>query len=157
MKIISFSGISNSGKTTLIENLCKILTPKYQVGVIKHDPKSKAIFDTEGKDSYRFFQSGANVAVVSPKETNIRFNNSLDNNEIINILNTYKKLDYLFIEGFKSMPYKKICVIRGDFVQSDFDLCDAIATTNKYKDNFKNKIILDLDNYKEILQWIDDE
>ncbi|RDU57827.1 molybdopterin-guanine dinucleotide biosynthesis protein B [Helicobacter sp. MIT 99-5507] len=156
-KIISFSGISNSGKTTLIENLCKILIPTYQVGVIKHDPKNKAIFDKEGKDSYKFFQSGANVAIVSPKQTNIRFNNNLDNNEIINILNTNKMLDYIFIEGFKTMPYKKICVIRGDFVQSDLDLCDAIATTKQYKNNFKNKIVLDLDNYKEILQWINNE
>ena len=156
-KIISFSGISNSGKTTLIENLCKILIPKYKVGVIKHDPKSKAIFDKEGKDSYRFFQSGANVAIVSPKETNIRFNNNLENDEIINILNKNKKLDYIFIEGFKSMPYKKICVIRGDFIQSDLDLCDVVATTKAYKNNFKNKIVLDLDNHKEILQWIDNE
>ena len=156
-KIISFSGISNSGKTTLIENLCKILIPRYQVGVIKHDPKNKAIFDKEGKDSYRFFQSGADVAIISPKETNIRFNNNLDNDKIIDILNTNKTLDYIFIEGFKSMPYKKICVIRGDFVQSDLDLCDAIATTKAHKNKFKNKIVLDLDNHKEILQWIDNE
>lgn len=153
-KIISFSGVSNSGKTTLIENLCKILIPTYKVGVIKHDPKCKAIFDKEGKDSYKFFECGANVAIVSPKETNIRFNNNLHNDEIIHIMNQNQELDYVFIEGFKAMPYKKICVIRGDFTQSDINMADAIATTNQYKNHFKDKITLDLNNYEEILQWI---
>lgn len=154
-KIISFSGVSNSGKTTLIEGLCNILIPKYRVAVIKHDPKGKAIFDKEGKDSYKFFQSGADVAIVSPNETNIRFNDGLQNDEIIKIMIANKKLDYLFIEGFKSMPYKKICVIRGDFVSSDINMADAIATTSQYRDKFKDKIILDLNDYEEILQWID--
>ena len=154
-KIISFSGISNSGKTTLIENLCKILIPSHQVAVIKHDPKAKAIFDREGKDSYKFFQSGANVAIVSPNETNMRFHHGLQNDEIIDMMGANGRLDYIFIEGFKSMSYKKICVIRGDYVQRDLDLCDAIATTKRYKDKFRGKIVLDLDDYKAILQWID--
>lgn len=154
-KIISFSGVSNSGKTTLIINLCKLLIPTYKVGVIKHDPKGKAIFDTKGKDSYKFFECGADVAIVSPKETNIRFNQNVNNDEIINILNTQKNLDYIFIEGFKTMPYKKICVVRGEFSDIDIDMADAIATIDQYKNNFNNKVILDLNNYKEILKWID--
>ncbi len=153
-KIISFSGVSNSGKTTLIQNLCKILIPTYKVGVIKHDPKSKAVFDKEGKDSYKFFECGANVTIVSPDQTNIRFQNNINNDQIINIMNLNQTLDYIFIEGFKTMPYKRICIVRGDFVQYDIDMADAIATINQYKNNFKGKTILDLNNYKEILEWI---
>ena len=33
-------------------------------------------------------------------------------------------------------------------------MADAIATTNQYKNHFKDKITLDLNNYEEILQWI---
>lgn len=153
-RIISFSGVSNSGKTTLIQNLCKILIPAYKVGVIKHDPKSKAVFDKEGKDSYKFFECGADVTIVSPDQTNIRFQNNINNDQIISIMNLNQTLDYIFIEGFKTMPYKRICIVRGDFVQYDIDMADAIATINQYKNNFKGKTILDLNNYKEILEWI---
>lgn len=154
-KIISFSGISNSGKTTLIEGLCKILIPDFRVGVIKHDPKNKIIFDTNGKDSYKFFEGGADVAIVSPSQTTIRFHKSLPNDEILNVVNRDEPLDYLFIEGFKTMPYKKICVVRDGFVEEDIHNADAIATIDNLKINFSNKLILDLNNHNEILNWID--
>ncbi len=70
--IIAFSGPSNSGKTTTIVKISDILQKKgFKVCVIKHDPKDKAIFDTEGKDSYKFSQTGADVAVVSPHKTTL--------------------------------------------------------------------------------------
>lgn len=154
-KIISFSGISNSGKTTLIEGLCKILIPNFKVGVIKHDPKNKIEFDTKGKDSYKFFETGANVAVISPTQTTIRFQNPFHNNEVLKLMNSNSELDYLFIEGFKTMPYKRICVVRGDFLEENVANADAIATINNLKGNFKDKITLDLNNHKEVLHWID--
>ncbi|RAX54738.1 molybdopterin-guanine dinucleotide biosynthesis protein B [Helicobacter sp. 16-1353] len=153
-KVISFSGISNSGKTTLIEGLCKILIPNFKVGVIKHDPKNKMVFDTKGKDSYKFFESGADVAVISPSQTTIRFHQSLPNNKVLDIMNNNKSLDYLFIEGFKTMPYKRICVIRDAFVKEDVINADAIATIDSLKGQFSDKVTLDLNNHNEILDWI---
>lgn len=153
-KIISFSGISNSGKTTLINGLCKLLVPYFKVGVIKHDPKNKAVFDVEGKDSYKFFQSGANVAIVSPLQTTIRFHNEITNDEILSIFNQKNQLDYLFIEGFKTMPYRKICVVRGEFNSYDVANADAIATLNANNEAFSGKIVLDLNNHNKILEWI---
>ena len=156
-KIISFSGISNSGKTTLITGLCKILIPEFKVGVIKHDPKNKVVFDTIGKDSYKFFESGADVAVVSPEQTTIRLQKGLQNDIIMDLLNHCEPLDYIFIEGFKTMPYRRICVVRGDFVEYDVENANAIATTQNLAQNpaFADKKLLDLDNHKEILEWID--
>lgn len=153
-KIISFSGVSNSGKTTLITQLCDILIPDFKVGVIKHDPKNKAIFDTRGKDSYKFFNAGANVALVSPKETAIRLQREISNNDILNIFNRIEPLDYLFIEGFKNMEYRKICVVRDDFDENDIQKADAIATIDRMRLKFRAKKILDLNNYAEILDWI---
>lgn len=155
-KIVSFSGISNSGKTTLIEGLCRLLIPNFKVGVIKHDPKNKVIFDMVGKDSYKFFQSGANVAIVSPSQTTIRFQDEIQNDTIIDIFNQREPLDYLFIEGFKSMPYRRICVVRGHFSSYDISQADAIATLDMENEAFKGKILLDLNNHNEILEWIDD-
>lgn len=158
-KIVSFSGISNSGKTTLITGLCKILVPQFKVGVIKHDPKNKVVFDTKGKDSYKFFESGADVAVISSAETTIRLQKGLQNDIVMDLLNRCEPLDYIFIEGFKTMPYRRICVVRGDFVNSDVENANAIAMIDSANiaQNlaFKGKTILNLDNHREVLEWID--
>ena len=158
-KIVSFSGISNSGKTTLITGLCKILVPQFKVGVIKHDPKNKVVFDTKGKDSYKFFESGADVAVISPAQTTIRLQKGLQNDIVMDLLNRCEPLDYIFIEGFKTMPYRRICVVRGDFVNSDVENANAIAMIDSaniaQNSAFKGKAILDLDNHREVLEWID--
>ena len=158
-KIVSFSGISNSGKTTLITGLCKILVPQFKVGVIKHDPKNKVVFDTKGKDSYKFFESGADVAVISPSQTTIRLQKGLQNDIVMDLLNRCEPLDYIFIEGFKTMPYRRICVVRDDFVNSDVENANAIAMIDSaniaQNSAFKGKAILDLDNHREVLEWID--
>ena len=159
-KIIAFSGISNSGKTTLITGLCKILIPEFKVGVIKHDPKNKVVFDTIGKDSYKFFETGADVAVISPEQTTIRLNKGLHSDIVADLLNHCEPLDYIFIEGFKTMPYRRICVVRDDFVDDDVKNADAIAmpkmeNSQNLAQNFAGKIMLDLNNHCEILRWID--
>ena len=58
---------SGTGKTTFIEKLIKIFSAqKISVGVIKSDSHGFNL-DVEGKDSYKFQNSGAkSVAVVSP-------------------------------------------------------------------------------------------
>lgn len=67
---IAFTGPSNSGKTTLVVRVASILQDRgYKVAIVKHDPKDKASFDKEGKDSFKFSQTGADVAVVSPNKT----------------------------------------------------------------------------------------
>ena len=67
---MAFSGPSNSGKTTLILKVAKkFIDDGLKVVIIKHDPGDKARFDVEGKDSYKFSQIGAEVAVMSPTRT----------------------------------------------------------------------------------------
>lgn len=158
-KIISFSGISNSGKTTLITGLCTILVPRFKVGIIKHDPKNKAVFEPSSKDSFKFFESGADVAIISPQKTSIRQHKMLKIEEVLEIMNSDTALDYLFIEGFKKEPYKRICVIRDEFEDTEVKYSNAIATLFEHKDEFsyifKDKTILDLNNHYEVLSWID--
>ena len=68
---VAFTGPSNSGKTTLILKIARKLIHEYskEVAIIKHDPKDKARFDVEGKDSYKFSDTGAEVIVTSPTRT----------------------------------------------------------------------------------------
>ena len=57
ISIISSS--SNSGKTTLIEGIIRILKSRgYKVGAIKNDVRKFQI-DYPGKDSFRFTEAGA--------------------------------------------------------------------------------------------------
>ena len=51
MLAVAFTGESNSGKTTLIEKLVRLIksqNPKAKICVIKHDPKDKAQIDNKG-------------------------------------------------------------------------------------------------------------
>ncbi len=79
-KIVCFSGKSNSGKTTLICKVALILREMdLRVNIIKHDPKNKAEFDTQGKehnkDSFKFSQVAPRVAIISPQKSTILSSN----------------------------------------------------------------------------------
>ena len=113
---IAFTGPSNSGKTTLIVKLSIILQENgHKVCIIKHDPKDKAIFDKEGKDSCQFSNTGANVAVVSPNKTTIFKKKSSTIDEIIDLFDDF---DYLLVEGLKKLDLPRIAIFRNTVMQN---------------------------------------
>jgi molybdopterin-guanine dinucleotide biosynthesis protein B len=65
-RVISFvAASSNSGKTTLIEKVVRILKDRgLRVAVIKHVPAGFDL-DKPGKDSWRFQQAGADPVILS--------------------------------------------------------------------------------------------
>ena len=68
LPILGICGFSGSGKTTLIEQLVPhLLSMGMKVAVFKHDVHGIDL-DRPGKDSYRFFQSGADVILDGPEE-----------------------------------------------------------------------------------------
>lgn len=101
--VISIVGIHNSGKTTFIEKVIKLLSQKgYKIGAIKHDPKGKAKTDTPGKDSYKMFHAGAKqVILASPNKITSYIRE--ENYDPSNIIDRYmiEDLDLIIIEGFK--------------------------------------------------------
>ena len=130
---LCLTGASNSGKTTLICKISKALKKRgFKVAIIKHDPKDKAIFDTalnefgEPKDSAKFFESGADVAVLSPKRTSI-FKRA-DNTGLSDILGLFSEFDYLLIEGFKNLPLPRISVVRDEINDEYLGISDAFVT-----------------------------
>jgi molybdopterin-guanine dinucleotide biosynthesis adapter protein len=151
----AFTGQSNSGKTTLIVKLSEYLQQKgYKVCIIKHDPKDKAIFDKEGKDSHKFSSTGADVAVVSPTRTTLF---KQQPSEIDDIVDMFGEFDYLLVEGLKTLPFPRICVQRGSLNSDYFEVSDAIATDDSIdpKDIPKDSQHLDLNNIEQIIDWID--
>ncbi len=153
---VAFTGPSNSGKTTLIVKVSNILQDSgYKVAIVKHDPKDKAVFDKEGKDSFKFSQTGADVAVVSPNKTTIFKKKNSDIDELISIFNDF---DFLLVEGLKTLPLPRICIMRNKIDERYFEVSDTIATDDSINHNdFSNSMkILDLNNPEQIVQWIKD-
>ncbi len=156
-KAIAFSGPSNSGKTTLILKVARKLIHEYSkdVAIIKHDPKDKARFDVEGKDSYKFSDTGAEVIVTSPTRTTYFSQRNKDLDEMIRL---FEKFDILLVEGLKNLPLPRIGIFRNSLDSDYFSYMNALAIdesveTNKY-DIPQNVDILDLNNPDDVISWI---
>ena len=133
--VIGICGYHNSGKTTLIEKLIKLLkNDGYKIATIKNIPKKFSI-DTEGKDTWKHSEAGASVVVASsPDETAFMFKRGMELKEIADILNEIVHPDLILVEGHKRERISKISV-------GDIELEGAI----KYEDNID-----------EIQSWIHD-
>jgi molybdopterin-guanine dinucleotide biosynthesis protein B len=151
---VAFSGPSNSGKTTLVVKVANILQQQgYKVAIIKHDPKDKAQFDKEGKDSHKFFQTGANVVVVSPLRTTFFKQTSSSVQELVAMTTPF---DFLLVEGLKTLPLPRISVFRNTLDESYFEVSNAIACDNTIDTTLiPNHIAcLDLNNPEAVINWI---
>lgn len=142
--IFAFSGKSNSGKTTLICKLSEYFKARgARVAIFKHDPKDKAIFDTQGKDSYKFFQTADAVALISPTRSVLQVKNtgadsknfkdskdsqnSADIQAFYETMELFKDYDFIFIEGLKTLPFKRIVVARESVESTYIPYADAFA------------------------------
>jgi molybdopterin-guanine dinucleotide biosynthesis protein MobB len=111
--IISIVGRSNSGKTTLIEQLIPELIKRgYQVAAIKHHGDSFEI-DHKGKDSWRHKQAGAKIVVISSPQR-IALIEDVSNDHSLDELATQfiRGVDLIIAEGFKRDRHPKVEVYR---------------------------------------------
>ncbi len=152
---VAFTGPSGSGKTTIVEKVAKVLIEKQKVAIIKNDPKDKAVFDVEGKDSHKFSQTGAEVVVTSPTRTTYFSQREKTLNDIVAMINDF---DILLVEGLKTLPLPRIAIFRNKIDESYFDCSEAIAideTINLAQYTIPKDIdILDLNNTTQIIEWI---
>ncbi len=152
---IAFSGPSNSGKTTLIIKVAEALRDKYSLAILKHDPSDKAIFDKEGKDSWRFSKTGAEVVVASPTRTTLISQREKSIDEIISLLGDF---DILLVEGLKTLLLPRLSVFRNQLDESYFSVSDALAIDESIDldeyDIPEHLDILDLNDIDSIVEWI---
>jgi molybdopterin-guanine dinucleotide biosynthesis protein B len=151
---VAFTGPSNSGKTTLIQKVAtKLIAQDYKVVIIKNDPKDKAKFDIEGKDSYKFYSTGADVIVTSPTRTTYFSQNTREMDSLIELA---KEFDYLLVEGLKTLPLPRIAIFRGELNSDYYDVSDVLAVDDSIdKEETKELNTLDLNNTQQIIEWID--
>jgi molybdopterin-guanine dinucleotide biosynthesis protein B len=156
--LLGLAGWSGSGKTTLISNLIPELKKiNISVSTLKHAHEGFDI-DKPGKDSYVHRESGAREVLIS---SNKRFALMHEyHKEEIDLNNLIKKLspvDLILVEGWKKENIKKIEIYRKEINKPL--LCDkdkniiAVATNDK-RIKIKNMMILDLNNYEQIAQFI---
>lgn len=152
---VAFTGPSNSGKTTLVQKVAKVLINERKVAIIKNDPKDKAQFDVEGKDSYKFSQTGAEVVVTSPTRTTYFSKREKGLDEIVAMINDF---DILLVEGLKTLPLPRIAIFRNTIDESYFSCSEAIAVDESIDltlyDIPSGIDILDLNNTAQIIEWI---
>lgn len=152
---VAFTGPSGSGKTTLVEKVSTELIKTQKVAIIKNDPKDKAVFDVEGKDSYKFYQTGAEVVVTSPTRTTYFSQREKSLDEIVAMINDF---DILLVEGLKTLPLPRIAIFRNSIDESYFDCSEAIAidgTIDPSAYNIPENIdILDLNDLAQIIAWV---
>jgi len=154
---VAFTGPSNSGKTTLILKIARKLIHEHhlEVAIIKHDPKEKARFDVEGKDSYKFSDTGAEVIVTSPNRTTYF---SQRHAELEDMIRLFDKFDILLVEGLKNLPLPRISVFRESIDDEYFPYMNALAIDETIKIqnyNIPSEInILDLNSTDDVISWI---
>jgi molybdopterin-guanine dinucleotide biosynthesis protein B len=154
---VAFTGPSNSGKTTLILKVARKLIHDHnlEVAIIKHDPKDKARFDVEGKDSYKFSDTGAEVIVTSPNRTTYF---SQRRSELDDMIRLFDKFDVLLVEGLKNLPLPRISVFRNMIDEEYFSYMNALAIDESIdleKYTLPQNIdLLDLNNADSVIEWI---
>jgi molybdopterin-guanine dinucleotide biosynthesis protein B len=113
MKVVSFvAASSNSGKTTLIEQVVRILKARgLRVAVVKH---ASAGFDLDkpGKDSWRFQQAGADTVVLVGPDTMAFMKKIIREPTPEELVQIAGDVDIVIHEGFKLSAKNRIEIFR---------------------------------------------
>jgi len=128
--IIAVVGSKSSGKTTTIEVLTEQLTKRgYKIAVVKHIPEPNFAIDTEGKDTWRFAQSGAKT-IVSVASDEIATIEKMDTTSfsLEEILHRCRGVDFVFLEGFKKLVGKNQDIPKIVTVKSAKEALEALET-----------------------------
>jgi molybdopterin-guanine dinucleotide biosynthesis protein B len=128
--VIAVVGGKSSGKTTTTEVLTKELTERgYKIAVVKHIPEPNFTIDTEGKDTWRFAQSGAKT-IVSVASNEIATIEKIDTTSLSleEILHRCRDVDFVFLEGFKKLVGKNYDIPKIVTVKSSKEALEALET-----------------------------
>ena len=132
--ILCFVGRSNSGKTTFIERLiAELVKEGYRIATIKHAGHGFNM-DTEGKDSWRHKQAGAQTVIVTSKGSLALFTDTEQEVGVEQLRARYvvDDIDLIIAEGWKSEGHPKILVVRDHIGEVEVSAEGLLAiVTNK--------------------------
>lgn len=105
--LVKFSGFSDSGKTSVIVGVIRVL--KHQdltIGVIKHDPEDHWRWEVADSDTGRFKQTGADaVALLSPNRIGL-YQHRKETPRVRQLIKSFQpQPDVVLLEGFRSRDF----------------------------------------------------
>ena len=124
MRIVGIVGTKNTGKTVLVTKVVQKLVERgFDVGTVKHTTEG---FDIEGRDTWKHKEAGAQLVVGAGEETFLNIGESMELDNILNLMKYVKKLDFVVVEGFKHSRYAKISTsdYKDDFTIKNVDVRD---------------------------------
>jgi molybdopterin-guanine dinucleotide biosynthesis protein B len=109
--VYSVAGFSKSGKTTLMTQLIgKLKAEGYITATIKDCPKDLTL-DTEGKDTWKHKDAGAELAVLTTNiDTTILYREPRELDEVIELVKSSVNPDLILVEGHKQTSLPKIWI-----------------------------------------------
>jgi len=146
--VVSIIGKQNVGKTTLIRELIPRLKERgYKVGTFKYNIRKLEI-DHQHKDTYKYFQSGADtVAISSHDEIAIikRVNIVPQIDEIIE--KYFNDVSVVLVEGYREDSFPKIKIIESQEVRemekgssnNELVLCKGSLKSSRFSESDINK------------------
>ena len=108
---VAFTGLSNSGKTTLIEKLIpELISRGLRVGALKHVGHE---FDADqpGKDTWRYRKAGSAVTAAASAS---RIGLVVETDRLPgpeDLMYLFRGVDLVLVEGYKKEPIPKIFVM----------------------------------------------
>ncbi len=110
--VVSLVGYSNSGKTTVMVSLIRILKRRgYKVAALKHGAHGYTM-DPPGTDSWHYAEAGADKVVVVGPGSFTMHEFYKDEKRLGEILDRIRDVDIILVEGFKGEPGPKIEIYR---------------------------------------------
>ena len=96
---VGVAGPVGSGKTALVENLCKSLKKNYEIAVVTNDIYTKE--DANFLINKKVLEEGRIIGVETGgcPHTAIREDCSLNKNAVLDLENKYNPLDFVFVES----------------------------------------------------------
>ncbi len=118
--IISIVGKQNAGKTTLIKDLIpKLKEQGYRVGTLKYNIR-KFDIDHEGKDTYKYSNSGADSVAISSQNEFVVMKKTASPLTLHEIIEAYlNDVNVVLVEGYREDGYPRIRITDSQDTNSD--------------------------------------
>ena len=109
---VFLAGYSNSGKTTVMASLIRIIKQRgYRVAAVKHAAHGYTM-DPPGTDSWHYAEAGADQVVVAGPESLSIHEFYQSEKSLGEIMDRIENVDIILVEGYKNQPGPKIEIFR---------------------------------------------
>ena len=109
MRVVQFAGWSKTGKSSLIEQVLRVVPQGMTVGVVKHLGGAHPFELEPGRDTSRFFAGGAAVVTGIDGEKGVTLVRADSLEAALDRLSD-AGCDLALVEGFKTVPFARVVI-----------------------------------------------